>query len=194
MRGTRFITLGTLKICYLHILSKPTPLSKSWLRKPGRHTFSWQSNSIPFSWCSFYFILKLRYSSFMAFPGGSAVKNSSAVQETQETWVWSLGQKDSLEEGMVTCIFAWRIPWTEKPGRLQSMESRRAGHDWSDWASMHSWFRICWFQMYSKVIQIYIIISYLLFQIVFFYRLLQQQQKPWNFPGSPVVKTLSFHI
>ena len=44
----------------------------------------------------------------------------------QETWVQSLGQKDPLEEGMATrsSIFAWRIPWTEEPSRLQSMGCR----------------------------------------------------------------------
>ena len=42
------------------------------------------------------------------------------MQETQETWVQSLGQKDSLEEGMEihSSILAWRIPWTEVPGGL----------------------------------------------------------------------------
>ena len=49
-----------------------------------------------------------------------------------ETWVWSLGQEDLLEKGMVTHsnILAWRIPWTEEPGGLQSMGSQRVGHDW----------------------------------------------------------------
>ena len=53
----------------------------------------------------------------------------------QETRVRSLGWKDPLEEGMAThsSILAWRIPWTEEPGRLQSMESQRVGHAWSDW-------------------------------------------------------------
>ena len=52
------------------------------------------------------------------FSGGSAVKNLPAMQETQ---VQSLGQEDLLEEGMATrsSLFAWRIPWTEEPGRLQ---------------------------------------------------------------------------
>ena len=51
----------------------------------------------------------------------------------QETWVWSLGQEDPLEKEMVThsSILAWRIPWTEKPGRLQSKGSQRVGHDWA---------------------------------------------------------------
>ena len=41
----------------------------------------------------------------------------------QETWVWFLGQEDPLEEEMATSssILAWRIPWTEEPGKLQSM-------------------------------------------------------------------------
>ena len=50
---------------------------------------------------------------------------------TGETWVWFLDWEDPLEEGMATCssIFAWRIPWTEEPGGLQSMVSQRVGQD-----------------------------------------------------------------
>ena len=53
-------------------------------------------------------------------PGDSVVKNVPAMWET---WVRSLGQKDPLEKEMATHsnILTWRIPWTEKPGRLQSM-------------------------------------------------------------------------
>ena len=49
----------------------------------------------------------------------------------QETWVRSLGQEDLLEKEMAThsSALAWKIPWTEKPGRLQSMGSQRVGHD-----------------------------------------------------------------
>ena len=49
----------------------------------------------------------------------------------QETWVRSLGQEDPLEKEMAThsSTLAWKIPWTEKPGRLQSMGSQRVGHD-----------------------------------------------------------------
>ena len=51
------------------------------------------------------------------------IKNLPAVQET---WVLSLGWEDPLEKGMRThaCIFAWRIPWTEELGDLQSMETQ----------------------------------------------------------------------
>ena len=49
----------------------------------------------------------------------------------QETWVQSLGQEDPLEKEMAThsSILAWRIPWTEDPGRLQSMELQRNRKD-----------------------------------------------------------------
>ena len=52
-----------------------------------------------------------------------------------ETWVRSLGREDPLEKEMAThsSILAWRIPWTEEPGGLQSMESQRVGHDWAVW-------------------------------------------------------------
>ena len=54
--------------------------------------------------------------------------------------VRSLGREDPLEEGMAThsSILAWRIPWTEEPGRLQSMGSHRVGHNWSHLACTHS--------------------------------------------------------
>jgi len=56
------------------------------------------------------------------------VKNPPAMRET---WVRSLGWEDALKEGMAThfSILAWRIPWTEEPGRLQSMRLQRIGHD-----------------------------------------------------------------
>ena len=62
--------------------------------------------------------------SYVGFPGGSAVKNLPAMWET---WVRSLGQEDSLEEGMAThsSILACGIPWTEEPGGLQSMGSQK---------------------------------------------------------------------
>ena len=48
-----------------------------------------------------------------------------------ETWVRSLGQEDPLEKEMATrsSILAWRIPWMEEPGGLQSTGSQRVGHD-----------------------------------------------------------------
>ena len=59
------------------------------------------------------------------------VNNLPLMQEMRENRVLSLGQEDSLEEDMAThsSILSWRIPWTEEPCRLQSMESQRVGHD-----------------------------------------------------------------
>ena len=63
----------------------------------------------------------------MGFPGGSVVKNPPAKQET---WVQSLGQEGPLEKEVATHsrILAWEIPWTEEPGGLQSMGSKRVRH------------------------------------------------------------------
>ena len=49
----------------------------------------------------------------------------------RETWVQSLGREDPLEKEMAihSSAMAWKIPWTEEPDRLQSMESQRVGHD-----------------------------------------------------------------
>ena len=60
-----------------------------------------------------------------------ATKNLPAMQETQ---VRSLGRGDLLEEEMAShsSILAWRTPWTEEPGELQSMGSQRVGHNLSD--------------------------------------------------------------
>ena len=59
------------------------------------------------------------------------IKILSAMQELQEMQVQSLGQKDPLEEGMAThpSLLAWRIPWTEEPGRLQSIRSQKVRHN-----------------------------------------------------------------
>ena len=64
----------------------------------------------------------------LGFPSGSAIKNAPAVQESR---VPSLGQEGPLEKEMAThsSILAWKIPWTEEPGGLQSMGSQRVGYD-----------------------------------------------------------------
>ena len=56
------------------------------------------------------------------------IKSLPAMQETR---VRSLGQEDPLEKGMDThsSMLAWRVPWTEEPGGLQSMGLQRVGHD-----------------------------------------------------------------
>ena len=67
---------------------------------------------------------RLCYSGSEGFPGGSAVKNPPAMQET---WVQSLGWADPLEKEMAT--HSWETPWTEERGGLQSMGPQKVGHD-----------------------------------------------------------------
>ena len=64
----------------------------------------------------------------------------------QETRLQSLGQEDLLEKEMAThsSTLAWKIPWTEEPGRLQSMGSQRVGHDWATSLSLS-------FQSYDRL-------------------------------------------
>ena len=71
------------------------------------------------------------------FPGGSDGKESARMQETQ---VQSLGWEDPLEKGMATHsrFLAWRIPWTEEPGGLQSIGSQRVRHDWATNTHTHT--------------------------------------------------------
>ena len=70
-------------------------------------------------------MLILRLIHVCGFPGDSVVKNPPAMQEMQVRY---LGQEDPLEEEMAThsSILAWRIPWTEEPGGLQSMKSQKS--------------------------------------------------------------------
>ena len=72
--------------------------------------------------------IKLLFPIALCFPGAQRLKHLPAMQET---WVRSLGWEDPLEKEMAThsSILAWRIPWTEEPGGLQSTGSQRVGHD-----------------------------------------------------------------
>ena len=76
----------------------------------------------------------------MDFPSGSVAKNSPAGQEVQEMGVRSLSWEDPLEEGMAahSSILAWRIPWTEEPGGLQSVGLQRVKRDGSDFTHTHT--------------------------------------------------------
>ena len=69
--------------------------------------------------------------SIKRFPGGSAVKNLPAMQET---WVQSLGREDPLEKEMATdsSTVSWKIPWTEEAGKLEFMGSQKSQTQLSD--------------------------------------------------------------
>ena len=75
-----------------------------------------------FSFSEFY---KFSLSHNLGFSGGRVVKNPLA--NSADSGIWSLGQEDPLEEEMAThsSILAWKIPWREEPGGLQSQESQR---------------------------------------------------------------------
>ena len=80
------------------------------------------------------------------------VKSLPAAPETQ---VQPLGWEDPLEKGMATHsnILAWRIPWTEEPGGLRSMESQRVGHDWETFTSFPSPLSSSWGSVLRKPMQ-----------------------------------------
>ena len=61
----------------------------------------------------------------------------------QETWVWSMAWEDPLVKGTAThsSILAWRISWTDEPGRLQSIVWQRVGHDWATFTFTHLFLR-----------------------------------------------------
>ena len=67
------------------------------------------------------------------------VQNPPAMQELQEMQVLSLGWEDPLEEAMAihSSILAWRMPWTEESGGLQSVGSQRVRRNWGDLARTH---------------------------------------------------------
>ena len=73
-----------------------------------------------------------------SFIGSMVTQTVKNLPEVQETQMWFLSWKDPLEEEMATrsSIFAWRIPWTEEPGRLQPMGPQRVGHNWAWWAAV----------------------------------------------------------
>ena len=79
---------------------------------------------------SMYQRFKCKYCWYSASLVAQAVKHLSTMQET---WVQSLGQEDHLEKEMAihSSTIAWKIPWTEEPGRLQSMGPQRVGHNWA---------------------------------------------------------------
>ena len=83
-----------------------------------------------------------------------SVKNMLSMQEIQ---VQFLGQEDPLEEEMAThsSILAWRIPWTEERGRLQSIGLQRVGHNWNDLAQTYynaEYNSVCSVKIYNAIV------------------------------------------
>ena len=90
-----------------------------------------------------------------------------------ETRVRSLGQEDPLEKEMAThsSIFAWRIPWMEEPGGLQSTGSQRVGHDWAESfiTDMNILINISWFMWTHISLGFYLCVKLKTFQIFLFH-------------------------
>ena len=106
----------------------------------------------PASFTYLFFRYSLHTTTFLYFPGGTSGKELSANAGDTRDAGSILGQEDPLEKGMAThsSILAWRNPWTEEPGGLQSMGSQRVRHDWSSWAHMHP--NIYLFKVYNWMI------------------------------------------
>ena len=87
-----------------------------------------KSRLYPLYWGWGELIIEDPYGFSKVFPVAQIIKNLLTVQET---WVRPLGQEDPLEKGMAphSSTLAWRVPWTEEPGGLQSIGWQRVGHD-----------------------------------------------------------------
>ena len=114
-----------MPIMVLKVLSGSTSCDfrrkrKSWAPSKGQRAL-----------CQDRLFSKCVYQTGASSMDGSVVKKPPAIQDTQETQVQSLGQEDPLEEEMAThsSILAWKTPWPEEPGGLQSMRSQRVRHD-----------------------------------------------------------------
>ena len=101
------------------------------------------------------------------------VKNLPAAQET---WVHSLGQEDSLEKGLATqsSILAWRTPWTEEPGGLQSMGSQKVEYDLSN-EHFHAFYNLAWVLLFLARVELWTFVTYwhllCLFFLIFLYKI-----------------------
>ena len=109
-------------------------MSKLWDRVKDRESWRAAVHGVEKSW---------RWLSDRASLVAQTVKCLPAVRET---WVQSLGQEDPLEKEMAihSSTLAWKIPWTEEPGRLQPTGSQTVRHDWAtslsaDWTTPHWW-------------------------------------------------------
>ena len=102
---------------------------RCWINKEGRV----QKRVMTFGNAKDNWDVGFRFShTFIEFMASLVAQRLKHLPEMWESWVRSLGQEDPLEKEMAThfSILAWRIPWGEEPGRLQSTGSQRVGQDW----------------------------------------------------------------
>ena len=119
--------------------------------------------------------------------------SSLAAAAMQETWVLSLGQEDPLEKEMATHsnILAWRIPWTKKPGRLQSMESLKSWTWWRTSTWTFHFFMEGWKKVKKQRKKEFFLKKAIAFLAFFFYPILNFLIKSALQPPPPSVRSHS---
>ena len=107
-----------------------------------------QSSSTLKQTAGIYFLLKAKQQSSLGFPVAQWLRIRLPMQEI---WVWSQVRKIHLEKKMAThsSLLAWKIPWTEESGRLQSIRLQRVGHDYQlnnkqQWSPLHLQIPLPW--------------------------------------------------
>ena len=110
----------------IHGVAKSRTQLSDWTELNWTQLSNWEINVETILLCNYRPYLNFTRALFGASLVAQTVKSLPAMRETQ---IRSLGQKDSLEKGMAAhpTILIWKIPWTEEPGRLQSMGSQRVG-------------------------------------------------------------------
>ena len=117
---------------------------------PASVLLSLASAQVHHTWANVYLVpthrvpleqfVNFQFAKLYYFRDGSVLKNLPTNTGNTGDRIWSLGWGNPLQEGMAThcSVLAWRIPWTEEPGRLQSMGSQRVRQDWAQTPGMHS--------------------------------------------------------
>ena len=120
--------------------------------KEKKQPVTWRpEKSVQAKWTPGTRTLQFIVASERGFPGGASGKEPACQCRRHkghgfDPWV---RKKGPLEEGTAThsSILAWRIPWTEEPGRLQSIGLQRIGHDWNNLTRMHTPYRYLYFSL-----------------------------------------------
>ena len=109
------------------------------IRAFPEHILMEQGNEAGISTCFVCLFVFLKSRLWPSFRTSLVAQMVKCLPTMWETWVQSLGWEDPLEKEMAThsSTIAWKIPWTERPGRLQSMGSQRVGNDWE--TPLHFW-------------------------------------------------------
>ena len=113
-------------------------IPRSGIANSSIYNFLWNFHTVFHSGCTnLHFHQQWIRVSFSSHWASLVAQRLKHLPPMWETWVWSLGQEDPLEKEMAThsSILAWRVSWTEEPGRLQSAGSRRVRHNWA--TSLH---------------------------------------------------------